>query len=86
MGNYIRIHRWNEKEPNMDVDQRSSGSKYAFVETLYHEIGVLVGETTVQYVYLERIHGVSVNNNHFLGPDHPPKLFIPLSPTPMERW
>lgn len=80
MGNYIRIRRWNEKEPNMDVDQRSSGSKYAFVETLYHEIGVLVGETTVQYVYLERIHGVSVNNNHFFRTRSPSKIIYSTKP------
>ena len=80
MGNYIRIRRWNEKEPNMDVDQRSSGSKYAFVETLYHEIGVLVGETTVQYVYLERIHGVSVNNNHFFKTRSPSKIIYSIKP------
>lgn len=80
MGNYIRIRRWDEKEPNMDVDQRSSGSQHAFIETLYHEIGVLVGETTVQYVYIERIHGVSVNNKHFFKTRNLSKIIYSIRP------
>lgn len=80
MGNYIRVRRWNEKEPNMDVDQRSSGSRHAFVETLYSEVGVLVGETTVQYLYNERIHGVSVNNKHFFRTRNLSKIIYSIRP------
>lgn len=80
MGNYIRVRRWNEKEPNMGIDHRNSGSRSVFIETLYSEIGVLVGETTVQYVYNERIHGVSANNKHFFRTRNLSKIIYSIKP------
>lgn len=61
MKQYIRVRRWAEQEANMDMKWGVSEP----IETLYKELVIFTGETSVQYMYNERLHGVSKNNKHF---------------------
>lgn len=83
MGQYIRIMRWDEKEPDMGIKHRADGSRRMInssVETLYKELVVFTGETSVQYLYNERLHGISKNGKHWFKFSTPRKIIYTIKP------